>query len=73
MGITGVIVFGQVKYGEIKDGTSCMISKGKRCSLYKIEKDGKKIFKACQKDEVKLFLKYVKFKDIKPGEYISFI
>ncbi|MCK5288320.1 MAG: hypothetical protein KAJ14_13840 [Candidatus Omnitrophica bacterium] len=66
------MVFGQVKYGEIKEGASGLIAKGKKCTLFKIEKDGKKIFKACDNDEVKLSLKHAKFEDIKPGESISF-
>lgn len=66
------MVFGQVKHGEIKEGASGLIAKGRRCTLFKIEKHGKKISKACNKDEVKFSLKHVKFEDIKSGEAIVF-
>lgn len=66
------MVFGQVKHGEIKDGAFGRMCKGKRCMLFKIEKDGKQISKACHKDEVKFSLKHAKLEDIKPGESISF-
>ena len=72
MGSTGVMVFGQVKHGEIKEGAFGRMCNGKRCTLFKIEKEGNQISKACNKDEAKFFLKHAKFEDIKPGESISF-
>ncbi|MCF7908869.1 MAG: hypothetical protein K9L86_08385 [Candidatus Omnitrophica bacterium] len=72
VGGVGLVINGWVQSGEIREGSVGRTYKGKRFTLVKIEKEGKQIPKAVEKDKINLFVKHVNRTEVKPGETVYF-
>jgi len=71
-GGSGLNITGSVSYGEVREGSIGRTFRGKRFTLVKIVKEGLRIPKAFESDQVALFLKNITQEDIKAGEIIYF-
>jgi len=71
-GGVGLNVNGNVSYGELSEGSMGRTFRGKRFTLVKIIKQGIRIPKAFENDQVNLFLKNIGREDLKGGEIIYF-
>ncbi len=72
IGGVGLVIAGSVESGEFCEGCVGRTFKGKKFTLVKIEKDGSKVVKACEKDKVNLFVKYITRADLRAGELLYF-
>ena len=68
----GVVVSGEVTSGEITEGAIGRTSKGKRCTVVKIEELNFRVPVARTKSKVSLTLKHITKEDIKPWDTIYF-
>ena len=72
IGGVGLVIAGSVESGEFGEGCVGRTFKGKKFTLVKIEKEGAKIPRACEKDKVNLFIKHITRADLRPGELLYF-
>jgi len=66
------VVTGIVESGEVIEGSIGITAKGKKFTVVKIERDGLKLHKACNKDKVNLSVKHLDRSDIRMEEIFHF-
>ena len=68
----GLVVSGEVKSGEVTEGSNGRTAKGKKCAVVKIELGGERISIAEKKSKVSMVLKNIGRTDAKPWDIIYF-
>ena len=68
----GLVMSGEVRHGELLEGANGRTSKGKRCSIVKIEHAGERVSTAQEKSRVTLLVKHIGRSDAKPWDVIFF-
>jgi selenocysteine-specific translation elongation factor len=68
----GVVISGEVMDGSIAEGVQGKTSKGKICTVVRIDSHGQKLNIVSRKDKVSLTVKNITITDVKPGEALYF-
>jgi translation elongation factor EF-1alpha len=72
IGGSAVLVIGKVESGNITEGDIGKTYKGKKCAVVKIEKNGNRIPRAKEDEDVSLWIKHIAPADISIGESLFF-
>jgi len=68
----GVVTSGEVKLGEIQEGSVGRTAKGKKCVVVRIENMGERVPAARGKSKVTLTIKHIMKNDVKPWDIVYF-
>ena len=68
----GLVLAGEVKSGEIAEGSLGRTNKGKKCTVVKIEESNHRVPVAHTKSKVTITVKHITKADVRPWDMIYF-
>ena len=65
-----LVIVGDIENGEFREGAVGRTIRGKKFTVVKIEKEGRQIDKAAEKEKVNIFTKNITRADVRSGELV---